>query len=62
MICSGLFINLAIIYTITEFAGLDYRISWVFATGVVTFWNFGFNRFWTFKAVEVAEIKDSDFA
>ncbi len=45
----GLTINTSIIYGLTESFGLDYRISWVFSTGIVTFWNFGFNRFWTFK-------------
>ncbi len=45
----GLVINTVIIYALTEWRGIDYRLSWVFATGVVTFWNFGFNRFWTFK-------------
>jgi len=45
----GLFINTSIIYGLTESAGFDYRLSWVFATGVVTVWNFMFNRFWTFR-------------
>ena len=46
---SGLIVNIAIIYALTEWLGFDYRLSWVFATVVITFWNFGFNRFWTFK-------------
>lgn len=46
---SGLIINTVIIYFLTEFIGIDYRLSWVFATGVVTFWSYGFNRFWTFR-------------
>ncbi len=50
---AGLSINIGIIYTLTEWFGFDYRISWVFATGVVTFWNFGFNRLWTFKHHQV---------
>ncbi|MFA6254803.1 MAG: GtrA family protein [Patescibacteria group bacterium] len=45
----GLVINTLIIYVLTDWQGIDYRLSWVFATGTVTFWNFGFNRFWTFK-------------
>jgi len=46
---SGMIINTFLIYTFTEFVGLDYRLSWVIATGVVTFWNFGFTHFWTFS-------------
>src|SRR3989344_4247307 len=46
---SGLIINTAIIYFLTDWFGFDYRLSWVFATGIVTFWNFSFNRFWTFR-------------
>ncbi|MFA5022261.1 MAG: GtrA family protein [Patescibacteria group bacterium] len=46
---TGLTINTLIIYGLTEHFLLDYRLSWLFATGVVTFWNFIFNRLWTFK-------------
>ena len=46
---AGLIINTFIIYGLTEWAGFDYRVSWIFATGVVAFWSFGFNRLWTFK-------------
>jgi len=46
---SGLLINVTIIYSLKEWLGLHYLLAWVFATGVVTFWNFIFNRFWTFK-------------
>jgi len=49
VVFSGLIINIMIIYALTEWWGIDYRLSWVFATGAVTFWNFTFNRFWTFK-------------
>jgi len=49
VLVSGLVINNIIIYLVTEFVGFDYRLSWVFATGVVTFWNFSLNRFWTFR-------------
>ena len=45
----GLVINILIIYSLTEFVGFDYRISWVFACLIVLFWNFGFNKFWTFR-------------
>ena len=46
---SGLLINVIIIYSLTDRVGLHYLLAWVFATGVVTFWNFGLNRFWTFR-------------
>lgn len=49
VIFSGLIFNTAIIYGLTELAGIHWLLSWVFATGLVTFWNFSFNRFWTFK-------------
>ena len=47
---SGLVINTALIYFFKEAGGLDYRLSWVVATGIVTFWNFGLSQFWTFRA------------
>ena len=46
---TGLAINTTILYALTDWFGLDYRLSWVCATGMVMFWNFGFNRFWTFR-------------
>jgi dolichol-phosphate mannosyltransferase len=46
---SGVIINSSILYFITEFFGIDYRLSWVVATGIVTFWNYVLNRFWTFR-------------
>jgi putative flippase GtrA len=46
---SGLIINTVLIYSFTEFERLDYRLSWVLATGLVTLWNFCLNRLWTFK-------------
>lgn len=46
---SGLLINTVILFVLTDITGFDYRLSWVFATGIVTFWNFSFNSFWTFK-------------
>lgn len=49
VISIGLAFNTFIIYLLTETQGFDYRISWVFATGVVTIWNYSFNRFWTFR-------------
>ena len=49
VISVGLTANTSIIYALTEIQGFDYRISWVFATGVVAVWNYSFNRFWTFR-------------
>jgi len=46
---SGLIINTIILYILTDWFLFDWRLSWVCATGVVTFWNFGLNRFWTFR-------------
>jgi len=46
---TGLTINSVIIYGLTERAGLDSNLSWLFATLAVTVWNFSLNRFWTFK-------------
>jgi len=62
VISAGLTINTSIIYILTEFGKLDYRISWVCATGLVIFWNYGFNRLWTFrvKKVEVADEVSSE--
>ncbi len=49
VIVIGLSINTLIIYFLTDSYGLDFRLSWVVATAVVVFWNFSFNRFWTFR-------------
>ena len=48
VLISGVLLNTLLIYLITELFGLDYRLSWIFSTGLVTFWNYGLNRFWTF--------------
>lgn len=45
----GLTINSAIIFGITEWIGLDYKLSWIFAVVLVAGWNFLFNRLWTFS-------------
>lgn len=45
----GLLINITIIYFCTDWLGFDYKISWIFATGAVTFWSFSFNKLWTFR-------------
>jgi len=50
---SGLLLNTLLIYLFTDLVGWDYRLSWVGATGLVTFWNFGFNRSWTFRHAQL---------
>jgi putative flippase GtrA len=30
---------------------LSYNLAKVIATGIILFWNFGANRFWTFRTV-----------
>lgn len=58
----GLLFNTSLIYAFTEFGGFDWRLSWVFATGLVTFWSFTFNRFWTFrKRKEEADLSEGSF-
>ena len=62
VIVVGLIINTFIIYAITEWIMLDYRISWIFSTGVVTFWNFTFNRGWTFRLPSDSSSSPQDLA
>jgi len=45
----GLFINLSIVYVMTELVNLYWLIGKLVAMGVVMFWNFFVNRFWTFN-------------
>ena len=45
----GLGVNTGIIYGVTEGLGVDWRLSWVVATGIVAIWNFILNRHWTFR-------------
>ncbi len=52
VISLGVGLNTMIIYIFTDFFGVDYRISWVLATGIVLFWNFGLNKLWTFRTQE----------
>jgi putative flippase GtrA len=55
VIATGLGLNVLLIYALTDMVGLHYRLSWVGATGVVTFWNFAMNRLWTFRAHKLPE-------
>ena len=54
VISMGITLNTLIIYLLTEFTGIDYRLSWVFATGIILFWNFLLNRVWTFKKIDLS--------
>lgn len=44
----GLMINAAIMYVLVTVANVHYLLAQVAATGIVLFWNFLGNRFWTF--------------
>lgn len=44
----GLMLNAAIMYALVTIGGIHYLLAQVTATGIVLFWNFLGNRFWTF--------------
>lgn len=44
----GLALNAAIMYLLVTIADMHYLLAQVAATGIVLFWNFLGNRFWTF--------------
>ena len=44
----GLVLNAAIMYVLVTVASMHYLLAQVAATGIVLFWNFLGNRFWTF--------------
>ena len=46
---SGLVVNTAALALLTDFAGLFYVVSAVFATQVSTLWNFCFTEYWVFS-------------
>ncbi|MCL5037078.1 MAG: GtrA family protein [Chloroflexi bacterium] len=47
----GLLLNASIMYLIVSVFHQKYIVGLFFATGMVTFWNFFINKFWTFKDV-----------
>ena len=47
---SGLMLNSCLIFLAHDFFHIHKIISWIIATGLVTFWNYSLNRFWTFKS------------
>lgn len=44
----GLMVNAVIMYLLVTIAGIHYLLAQVAASGIVLFWNFLGNRFWTF--------------
>lgn len=44
----GVVLNAAIMYVLVTIASMHYLLAQIAATGVVLFWNFLGNRFWTF--------------
>jgi len=44
----GLVLNAAIMYVLVTVASMHYLLAQLAATGIVLFWNFFGNRFWTF--------------
>lgn len=44
----GLMLNAVIMYALVTIAGMHYFLAQIIATGIVLFWNFLGNRFWTF--------------
>ena len=46
---SGLVVNTAVLAFLTDFVGLFYVVSAIFATQVSTLWNFCFTEFWVFS-------------
>jgi len=50
---SGLSINTLILFGLADGLQLPKNLAWLIATGIVTFWNFGFNKAWTFRAKPV---------
>ena len=46
---SGVLVNLGLLFFLTEFIGLWYFLSYIFAISVSITSNFVLNKFWTFK-------------
>lgn len=56
----GLLLNLGIMYIFIEGAGLWYNWAKVFATAIVIMWNFGLNKYWTFRTANVKIASKTD--
>src|SRR5215213_4131030 len=59
---SGLVVNTAVLAFLTDFVGLFYVVSAVFATQVSTLWNFCFTEFWVFADREARRGRGSRMA
>ena len=46
---SGVVINSAVIYAMTEWVGTYYMVSNLFAIGVASVWNYVWYKYWVFK-------------
>ena len=49
----GMALNAGIMYLIVSGLNQKYIVGLFFATGMVTFWNFFVNKYWTFKDVKL---------
>jgi putative flippase GtrA len=58
--CSGLGINLGLLYVLVHNAGIDKLVAQAFATAVVTVTTFFANRAWTFRTHTPLPVVDSD--
>ena len=58
--CTGLGLNLGLLYLFVHDAGLDKLVAQAFATAVVTVSTFFANRAWTFRTHASVPVVDSD--
>ncbi|MBI3811928.1 MAG: glycosyltransferase family 2 protein [Nitrospirae bacterium] len=53
----GAVINLAVLWVLTEVAGIHYLLSNLFGIGAATFWNYGMNANITWESIRAAQKK-----
>ena len=53
----GAVINLAVLWTLTEYAGIHYLLSNLFGTGAAAFWNYGMNANVTWESARAERKK-----
>jgi 2-polyprenyl-3-methyl-5-hydroxy-6-metoxy-1,4-benzoquinol methylase len=58
---TGAVINFFFTYALTEWAHLWYMLSLVLATLIAMFWNFYFNKYWTFANQKSADEPDYEY-
>lgn len=56
----GLLWNNLIIYTLVSYAGIYDMYGKLMAVGVVMFWNYGMNKFWSFRNKEGSRLVDAN--